>query len=329
MYSTDGISWSDVTPGNSIEVMYYKDVAFDGSKYHVLGIESSAYVPVQFFTLSTATPGNAATYANKATCNNTPVGVVLGGNFDEGLLDYANGKFTGAVIDVATGQDYIITSTDGNSWTALPQNSTSIISSSYVNGSTIQMISRSNAFFTVSYGGILPVSLLNFNARLIQYDVKLTWTSTSEQNSKEFIIQHSIDGNKWNTIGTLAAAGNSSGHKDYSFVHSTPAEGTNFYRLKQQDINGSFMFTRVITVTNNQAQQIEYFPNPVIDQLMIQTHNAQPGYIIFYNTNGQVVKRASVTGYKTIIDLSALPTGTYIAELHQGQNHQKINVYKN
>ena len=66
MYSTDGISWANVTPNLGFEVYYYKDVAFDGSKYHFFGVESSSWVPVRFFSISTATPDNNASYANKS-----------------------------------------------------------------------------------------------------------------------------------------------------------------------------------------------------------------------------------------------------------------------
>lgn len=329
LYSADGISWSDVTPNPGMEVMYYKDVAFDGTKYHVLGVESSAWVPVEFFTLSTATPENAASYGNKAVCNNTPADVVLGGNWDEGTLNYAAGKFTGSVIDVNTGQDYIITSADGSSWTALPQNSYSTISGAYYNGTTIQMLSRSNAFFTISYGGTLPVTNLRFNGSRYQSSVKLHWSTEAEQNTGRFNVQHSTDGVNWNVLVTVAASGNSSSLREYNFIHTTPAQGKNFYRLSQEDLDGRSSQSHVVTIYYGNELRADWYPNPVTSSITIRTSSGQKGRIIFFNTAGHLVKRAVITGNETRIDVSALPKGIYIAEIKQGIQTQKITVVKN
>jgi hypothetical protein len=267
-------------------------------------------------------------YANKAVCNNTPGGVVLGGNWDQGVLDYANGKFTGAVIDAATGQDYIIYSADGTSWTAMPQNSYSTIVSSYLSGSTVRMVGKGNAFFTVDYGMTLPSSLTEFTGKLYQSSVKLNWATASEQNSKQFIVQHSADGSQWIQAGIVAAAGNSSIRKEYGFIHATPLPGINYYRLLQEDLDGKSATSRVVTV-NTGIDPISYYPNPVVDRMVIRMANEGPAYIIFFNANGQAVKRISTTGIETQIDLSALPRGAYIAEVWQGRQRQCITVTKN
>ncbi len=328
MYSADGITWSDVTPNAGCEVYYYKDVAFDGSKYHILGVESVDYVPVGFFTLSTTTPANAGSYANKAVCNNSPGGVVLGGNWDQGVLDYANGKFTGAVIDADTGQDYIIYSDDGTSWTALPQNSYSTIVGSYLSGTTVRMAARGNAFFTVNYGVTLPVSLTEFNGKLYGSSVKLNWATASEQNSKQFIVQHSTDGNRWKQVGIVAATGNSSSRKEYSYIHTTPVQGSNFYRLLQEDFDEKSATSRVITI-NIGGEQITSYPNPVTNKMVIRTTNAEAGHVILFNISGQAVKKVSTTGLETQVDLSELPRGSYVAEVWQGKQHQRIMITKN
>jgi hypothetical protein len=328
MYSTDGINWTDVTPNTGFEVYYYKDVAFDGSKYHVFGIESTSWTPVGFFTLSTTTPGNAASYANKAVCNNTPSGVVLGGNWDEGLLDYGNGEFTGAVIDVNTGQDYIIYSADGSSWTALPQNSYSTIIGSYQSGTTVQMIGRGNATFTVSYGITLPVSLATFDGKLYQSSVKLNWTTESEQNTKQFMVQRSADGSNWKDLGTVAAAGNSDMKKEYHFTDANPVQGNNFYRLLTQDIDGKFSISRVITIALN-GVQISWYPNPVNDEITIRSAKEEQGRITIFNTNGQAVKTSLIQGHQTRINVAELPRGIYIVQMPRGHQTRQITFVKN
>jgi hypothetical protein len=126
---------------------------------------------------------------------------VLGGTWDEGVLTWSAGKFTGAVIDIATGQDYIISSTNGGSWTAIPQASYSVITGSYANGGTVQMIGRGNALFTIQNSNTLPVGLLNFDGSLAESAVLLRWSTASEQNAAKFVVQHSTNGTTWNRCG--------------------------------------------------------------------------------------------------------------------------------
>jgi hypothetical protein len=328
MYSTDGISWTDVTPNLGYEVLYYKDVAFDGTKYHFFGVESNAWVPIGFFTVSTTTPQTPGSYTDKAVISNTPVGAILGGTWDEGVLDYSGGKFTGAVIDATTGQDYIIYSTNGSSWTAVPQVSTSSITAAYPNGNSVQMIGRGNAFFTVTHSSTLPVALMQFSGRFEEPVVKLNWTTASEVNSKQFIIQHSADGINWREAGIVAAAGNSSLSTQYNFIHNDPAQGVNFYRLIQQDIDGRSAQSRVINVTTTGVQKIEWYPNPAADKVTIRTATALPGQIILFNSSGQAVKRVHISSYETVIDVSLLPAGSYYADIIQGQSRERVSMIK-
>lgn len=329
MYSVDGIAWTDVTPNLGLEVYYFKDVAFDGTKYHFLGIESASWVPVQFFTVSTATPAVSASYGNLAVCSNVPNGVVLGGVYDEGLLDYNNGRFTGAVIDVNSGQDYIITSTDGSSWTALAQPGYSSITAAYLTGNTVQMLGRANASFTVNYGAVLPVSLLRFEARLLNKEVQVNWATATEQNSSRFSVQHSANGSVWTTLGSVVAAGNSAQERPYSFVHHNPVNGVNFYRLLLQDADGKTTQSKVAAVLVNQEKEgLVLYPNPVRDRLVVRTAASQQGELTLYNGAGQAVKTAPLSGNLTVVNLAGLPTGIYRAEITQGQTRQQATVVK-
>lgn len=185
-----------------------------------------------------------------------------------------------------------------------------------------------NAFVTVNYNTTLPVSLLNFSGRLAESVVKLNWATASEEKSKQFIIQHSTDNRNWKQVGIVAAAGNSTIRKEYEFTHSFPADGINFYRLVQQDIDGKSTISRVVTITTA-TQKITWYPNPVINEMNIRFPGEGTGHIVFFNSNGQVIKRAAITGNETKIDLSSLPKGIYIAEITRGNERQTIRVSKN
>ena len=115
-------------------------------------------------------------------------------------------------------------------------------------------------------GTVIPVELLNFEVQLSkEATVLLQWATASESASSHFEIQHLSSLNAkgvFEKIGIVPAAGNSLEHKHYNFLHETPANGLNYYRLKIVDSDSSFEFSpiRVIKVAAN--SEVKVFPNP-------------------------------------------------------------------
>lgn len=55
----------------------------------------------------------------------------------------------------------------------------------------------------------LPVTWLNFKGEQVQDAVLLTWVTASEFNSRHFVVERSVDGLRFEKIGQVKAAGNS------------------------------------------------------------------------------------------------------------------------
>ncbi|RYE19695.1 MAG: DUF11 domain-containing protein, partial [Sphingobacteriales bacterium] len=51
--------------------------------------------------------------------------------------------------------------------------------------------------YAIGSSAVLPVTWLDFSAKVQQSTVALEWRTASEQNSKEFLVQHSIDAMQW------------------------------------------------------------------------------------------------------------------------------------
>ncbi|MBN8685936.1 MAG: T9SS type A sorting domain-containing protein [Chitinophagales bacterium] len=327
LYSADGSTWSDITPSTGWEVLYYKDITFDGTKYHLLGIESSSYTPTGFFTLSTSTPSVGASFSGKTECTNLPEGAVLGGSWDQGMLEMANGKLTGSVIDVATGQDYIIYSEDGNSWTCVAQNSFSTLMTGVVTGTDLKVLSRSNAFFNISYSGTLPVSLQSFSAVRADKQVRVSWTTTFEQQIRKYIVQRSSDANSWSDIGTVMPCGSETGGT-YRFTDDMPVEGTGYYRLKTENMDGSAAFSMIQVVHWKQPFSMKLLPVPATNQLFVSLNNPERVVITVLNAAGQQVMFTTSEGSGKMLDISVLPAGRYIIVVTDGRNRESSGFIK-
>lgn len=96
---------------------------------------------------------------------------------------------------------------------------------------------------------VLPVRLLAFTAHKRNTATLLQWSTATEQNASRFVIQHSTDAKQWATIDEVAASGNSTTVRQYSYVHNTPVKGPNYYRLLLVDTDGESRHSPVVLLT--------------------------------------------------------------------------------
>jgi hypothetical protein len=158
----------------------------------------------------------------------------------------------------------------------------------------------------------LPVTWVYFNAEEVSGKVLLKWETGAELNSNEFVVEHSLDGRSFISIGTVSASGNTNSTTDYSFLHDRPDASDNFYRIKEVDNDGRVMYSDIRRINlANKDQGFTILVNPVINgRLEVQfNHN---GIATIFNSYGQVVKRDVVVKGSRVIDCSGLSQGTYI-----------------
>lgn len=108
-----------------------------------------------------------------------------------------------------------------------------------------------NLLGVVNYAKFIPpVDLIFFTATKKNNGVLLFWQTASENNSRNFSIERSSDGRIFNPVATIAASGNTSTVKAYSFLDNTTlSSGSNlYYRLKIVDQDGRFIYSGVATV---------------------------------------------------------------------------------
>jgi hypothetical protein len=101
---------------------------------------------------------------------------------------------------------------------------------------------------------VLPVTLFKFTGELKQNKVVLNWSTASENNSKDFEIEKSTDGNNFYLIGKMKAAGTSNTLLNY-VLEDPEVETSNFYRIRMNDLNGQSKLGTVILVNSNESNQ--------------------------------------------------------------------------
>ena len=70
-------------------------------------------------------------------------------------------------------------------------------------------IATFNRFTLSSLLNALPVRFISFTAHCTGTAVLIDWKTAQEHNSNYYLVEKSADGSAWNTLGNIAAAGNS------------------------------------------------------------------------------------------------------------------------
>lgn len=166
---------------------------------------------------------------------------------------------------------------------------------------------------------VLPLQLGDFSGIKTAEGINLYWETLSEQNTKGFEIQRSPDGSNFTGIGYLAAAGNSTNKRSYSFTDKQPLPSTSFYRLKMVDIDGAVSYSRVLIIRNiNDADNILHlYPNPATDviqaQILLKTESVVQLTVTDLAGKEHIAKLLKLNkGANTIsIPVIALPASSY------------------
>jgi len=162
---------------------------------------------------------------------------------------------------------------------------------------------------------VLPLKLLSFTATLNNNEVVTTWLTTNEINTRNFIIERSINGIDFYKIGELPAYNNSGGHTyTYTDKNITNLNATTlFYRLKQIDNDSKFTYSEIKNVKIVQGNEVAVYPNPTINNIKIAAKR-KIDLIQLYELNGKKIKEWP--GTKTDLDVHTILSGVYILKIH-------------
>ena len=111
----------------------------------------------------------------------------------------------------------------------------------------------------------VPVELTSFTGNYIDDSVILNWTTATESNNFGFEVEKRYEETLFENIGFVAGSGSSTVEMQYSFIDDDILQNRMFYRLKQIDLSGEFVYYNAIMVDVpivTDYQLLQNFPNP-------------------------------------------------------------------
>ena len=180
----------------------------------------------------------------------------------------------------------------------------------------------------------LPVGLIDFSARFEQGQVKLSWSTAWELQNDYFQVQRSFSGtDHFEELGYITGSGASDETLNYHWMDNDmpPYNGFVFYRLKQVDFNGQYVYSEVVSIklsSKNQSQQALIWQNHGIgSQVSINPSNGMTASDAL--TVAILTEQRTRVFYKQVpyaqaqdtlrTTLPKLPPGVYLIILKQGQ----------
>lgn len=179
----------------------------------------------------------------------------------------------------------------------------------------------------------LPLELLHFEARALGQSSQLDWLVASEEEGTLYHIERrGEDEDAFYTLHNLQArADGSKSEQAYEYTDKAPLKGWNYYRLRQEEANGSIDYSPIRALyfeeAGKEAQALRIYPNPATEALNIEFEQDFSGSIELLNMLGQVLYRAELTEAKQwqILREQNWPQGQYILRMSNGMQ-QRIQL---
>jgi hypothetical protein len=198
-----------------------------------------------------------------------------------------------------------VTNNTGLGWTVAKGTSTSAFA---LNGtcaaSTATQVIRTgmngfSVFGIAQSTSPLPVEFIAFTGVALDEQNLLNWSTATETNNQFFYIERSDDGVNFTTIGRKDGAGTTSMIHHYAFDDYSPIEGTNYYRLRQVDYNGSVMYSNIIALDFHRGHMTvtNVKPNPTNGEVNFDFNSPVETavHLVITDVTGRVVKDQMIT----------------------------------
>ena len=311
---TPYVAYLDAGNGNKATLM--KDT---GAKWVNVGSPGFSAGQAAYISLFVYSGTPYVAYQDAVNGYKATVMEYTGGNWvDVGSAGFSAGATKCTSLSVYNGTPYVAYQDDGNGYKAT----------------------------VMKYTAPLPVELKAFTANKLDNKVELKWKTATEINNYGFEVQRSNtplqfpsqEGKEqsgksvWENVGFVKGAGTTNSTKTYSFTDDNPLRGKVEYRLKQENNDGTFKYSSIVTVNSvpDKFELSQNYPNPFNPTTTIQYAIPQSEHVTLkvYDELGNEVRtlvngEKSAGEYNVEFNGSNLSSGIYFYKISAG-NYSEV-----
>lgn len=174
----------------------------------------------------------------------------------------------------------------------------------------------------------LPVTLSGFAATLQNCQALLSWEVVKADNFKQFVVERSADGRKFEAIASVAY---SKASNNYAYTDKATPNGKSYYRLRLVDWDGMLAYSETVNINSAcKTQGVEVYPTKTGGTVFVKLPAGYDGAgIEVVALTGQAIK---VTGSGNVgqsglhqLSLEGLAQGTYLLKVTKGN---EVHTFK-
>jgi uncharacterized membrane protein len=194
--------------------------------------------------------------------------------------------------------------------------------------------------YVVKLPNIVPVELTSFTATYFGNIVELNWSTATETNNQGFSVERKTGNSDWNQIGFVSGRGTTTEPNFYSYTDNLVSVSKYYYRLKQQDFDGSVTYSNEIEVDVNPVSEFslnQNYPNPFNPSTTFEFIIPETALVdlSMYNMLGEKVATLvndvlEEGNHKVEFNAAHLSSGVYLVKMSAGTFSKviKINLLK-
>lgn len=206
------------------------------------------------------------------------------------------------------------TKNNGSGYELMASTSSQVSSAPY---STTTTGITSFSEWSVGNPNVLPLRLTAFAGQLVGTDAYLIWRTAWERETARFDVERSLDGQRFERVGEVPAAGITTGERHYDFTDRQIVKlGVEvvYYRLRMVDVNGNATNSATVPLTLRRAAvgDPSLYPNPADGAEITLSYPAATATTLsltLVDARGAIVLRTAVAVAKGMneVSLGALP----------------------
>jgi hypothetical protein len=208
------------------------------------------------------------------------------------------------------------------------------------NGYMLQAdITGFSSFYFASSNFTLPLDLLSFTGSLqTNGSVLLNWKTENENKVSHFVVERSLNGVNYTSIGQVQAKGNA-GINNYSLSDDNAGSQPSlvlYYRLKMTDIDGTYKYSNIVRINiSDITGKVTVAPNPVQLETRVNIKAPEDGNVQWklYDQAGRValqgttfVSRNTLSEFS--INMRGLSAGPYFLNITGAGINKSIRLQR-
>lgn len=194
-----------------------------------------------------------------------------------------------------------------------------------VNGHITLTVSETPVFVVSKYA---PVGL-SFTGASAVTSARLQWSAVNDSSAANYIVEKSIDGTTFKPIGTLPANKTDVLFNTYRYNDEHPAEGVNYYRLKQVAADSTLLYSQTVALNFDKPLQLNIYPNPAEHFITVKgLQGANNSTLSLIDSHGKLIDTRTTAADICTFNINDLAKGMYYVNVQAGNRKETLKFIK-